>query len=661
MEKSKGNITVSLNLFDIEEKEAELYSYLFDKEGKLISKKKIHLKDRKGKIELTVKKPDRYLLKIAPDVEDLSQLDRYRPLTETFFYKEEPVHIHLDIPKLVWGCWIKFPYLIKGKVFKDGFPVCIGEVDVYEVDYTSCFLRIPEDILKRLKQDIISQIIRPKIPEFPCGKIPCPEPEFFIPPKPPVEIHPNYLNINIGDNIRLIDIVYSSPESFRKLLIEKIYVFKHILCLPWIYPIWLPYCYKMDKIATAQLNQDGSFQAIVWISVCDKDKPDLYFKVRQRVNGNERIIYRPTPIPCYTYWNHPSGKDVYIEITDPEAVICRPEPEPDTEDIYVMPIGIGWDGWHEITQSHLKPDVIPVPERGLYKGEAPYGTGLDIQMQFHKELKNHGVRYYRWSYRKEGDTDWKPIDTKVTHRYLEMIGTELFINTKNLGPLTVNGTPDLFEIPDPSLDWVIIHRGDRRFAYWQTDTIPDGIYQLKLEMFDINGNKITDPASKNFRFILPTGSEINGVIPVYTNLNISNGDLILNIHINNKKTVADIKDIRFNNTPLGNCQFIEYGTKSEQLTVVYTAKHPDYLSLDFLRSYHLIIRKGINGSEVKTVSANFSVENENLNISIGELLGSEDKCSFSIHLHTFPKTRNGYTTIRAYEDHDVSSFAVTGK
>jgi len=373
----------------------------------------------------------------------------------------------------------------------------------------------------------------------------------------------------------------------------------------------------MEKIATAELQPDGSFQTVVWISICEKDKPDLYFKVRQKINGNDRVIYSPTPIPCYTYWNHPSGKDVFITVTDPETVVCKPTPHPSTENIYVMPLGIGWDGWHEITQAHIKAGVVPVAERGLFKGEAPYGTGLDIQMQFHEDLRSQGVRYYRWSYRKEGETGWTVIDSKVTHRYLEFVGTDFLINTKVLGPLAVNGTPDLFEIPDPDLDWIIIHRGDRRFAFWQTEDLTDGIYQLKLEMFDQNGNKITDPSSKNFRFILPTGDEVNGTIPVDDNL--------------------------------------------YKLRIIFTAKHPDYSSIDFLKRYDLRVKKGFGGATVKHVSGNSSVEHEDLYMSIGELLGSDDKCSFTIQLHTYPKTRDGYSTIRIYENHDISSFAVVPK
>jgi len=160
--KGKGNITIFLDLIDFEEKEVHLYGYLFNRYGKLVSKKRVAVKGNKGKVEFPVKKSGRYTVKIAPDVEDVSEIDRYKPVSKVIFFRKEPVHLHFDIPKIVWVCWIKFPYLIKGKVSKDGLPVCIGEVDIYEVDYTACFLRIPDEILEKLKRAVIDEIIKPK-------------------------------------------------------------------------------------------------------------------------------------------------------------------------------------------------------------------------------------------------------------------------------------------------------------------------------------------------------------------------------------------------------------------------------------------------------------------------------------------------------------------
>ena len=647
------------------EEKVDIYGYLFDKFGKLISKKKIVIKENIGRVEFPIRKNGRYTLKIAGDVEKIGELEKHKPLTESFYYYGKPIHLHFDIPKIVWICWLRFPYVIKGFVKKDRLPICIGEVEIYEVDYRLCFLTIPEDILEKIKKSIVDEIVNPR---FPCGIIPCPQPErlkqpiFPEIPKEIIQPSEKMLSLNIGNNLKLVDIVYSPVENFRKLLIENIHVFKYFLCLPWIYPIWFPYCYKMDKIATAELNSDGSFQTVVWISICNKDKPDLYFKVKQKINNVEKIIYSPKPIPCFTHWNHPSGKEVYINVTDPEAIVCHPHPNPDVEDIYVMPLGIGWDGWHQISHAHLKTGhITDFVDTGLYDGEAPYGKELDIQMQFHEDLRNRGVRYYRWSYRKGETGQWRNIDSKVVHRYLERIGTDLFINTKVLGPFTVNGNPDLFEIPDPDLDWVIINRGDRRFAYWETEGLEDGIYQLRLEVFDQNGNKITDPSSKSFKYILPTGEEQNGVIPVDDNLKVVDGSILLNIHINNQRTVADIKELHFNTETLDQCQFVEYSSKNEILTITYTAKHPVYTPVDFLRKYDLTIRKGINGDQVKSKTEYHSVENTSLNISLSEILGADDRCSYSIQLHTYPKTRNGYSTIREYENHDVSSFAVVPK
>jgi hypothetical protein len=38
--------------------------------------------------------------------------------------------------------------------------------------------------------------------------------------------------------------------------------------------------------------------------------------------------------------------------------------------------------------------------------------------------------------------------------------------------------------------------------------------------------------------------------------------------------------------------------------------------------------------------------------------GPHEQCTFAVELHTYPRTRDGYDPIRAYEAHDTATFAL---
>ena len=461
-----------------------------------------------------------------------------------------------------------------------------------------------------------------------------------------------FLDREAVEGVKIDKLVHTTTKQFRELLVEKFLVFRFWLCWPWIYWIWWPWCYSWTKIGTAELQPDGSFSKTIWLSICNQDKPDLWFVVRQEINGVEKVIYERHPVPCNTYWNYPSGDPVHLVVTDPDAVACFNTPPTDEPGLYVMPLGIGWDGWYDVQQAHIWPGDPINSSRGLYNGTDPYGTELDIQMQFHDGLRAIGVMYYRWSYRKEGTIDWVQIDKPVAHRYLTIIGGKPFLKSKSLGPDSVGSEGNLFEIPDPALDWVVINRYDRRFAGWETNSLSDGKYKLRLEMFDNTGNQIADPLAKGFKYFLPLSGPVGDVWPVEDNPHIeTDGSLVLHIHIDNQDTVATINSVGLGGgTFMGECQFLEYSNlATDQVEVKYLAYHPN----DFLASYNLAVKRGKSGTNVASFGSTIPAPAPLGDIrffSVQSLLGSHPQCAFAIELHTYPRTRNGYTRIRAYED-----------
>lgn len=479
--------------------------------------------------------------------------------------------------------------------------------------------------------------------------------------------------------ISAVSVKHLPTESFRKLVVDNIAVLKPYICL------YLAGIYPKTLIACATTDTNGHFNASA-IFYCSRDTPDLYFKVKQCISGCMRYVYAPTPVPCHTFWNHPSGQAVHLLVTDPAARCHFENPSVDKPGIYVMPIGIGNDGWWKIHQGHLKPPETADVHQGLYHPSAlatfdPYGKTLDLTMQFHDGLRNPSgpnVKYYRWSYRKVGAAGWTHIDTPIVHRYLDQTDPlHPKIKTYKLGP---NPNPDatsdednLFEVPPPDLDWYVEHdRTDRPFAKWDTTLLeegnveaPAGKYILKLEMFDAAGNKVT-PAGAGFKYFLAEGSLVDDEWPVDDAPHVqADGSILFAVYVDNTDTVAEIESVGFPGTTPQECQFLEYTALTQQVEVTYRAYHPN----GFLAEYDLTIRRGLAGSRqspndwlnvtdpagppaVTTTAEGLS------GVTVGELLDTYGRCSFAVNLHTWPRTRNGYYRIREYEDHDVAAFAI---
>jgi hypothetical protein len=721
----------------------KIAAYVFSRSGHFLIKEEIKRDPRKptiGKANFKIKaKREHLIVKIGPLLEKLIHLEHYQPVTKKVLVKDK-AELAFKLEKTSWICWLKLPYYITGSVKKQktglDAPICAGEVIIYDVDIKYCLLKLPDTIIERIREAIIDVVIDPPPIDLMriefnkpdvwwkwdddddrCGNVP--KPPF---PSPRMDIirkleslpqewafaknryealetakermdetlckmtineKSTFLNNEIVSDINLSRIVYTNTAQFRHLLVAKFEILRFWLCWwPWIYWLWWPYCgYSLEEIGRATLQPDGSFSETVWLSVCRKDKPDLWFEVHQTINGIERVIYAKHPVPCNTYWNHPSGVPVHLLVTDPDAVAC-PQNIPGIADPYVMPMGIYEDEWYQIDQAHIKTAVDPttvLPANcGLYKNTDPYGTRLDLRMQFHDDLRDillpgNGARYYRWSYRKHGQTAWTHIATPIIHRYIttNSSGKNIILSEK-LGPDTVGTKNNLFTVPDPDKSW-LDNRNDLAYAIWYTATwdgsqyvsqIPNGKYDLRLEIFDKSGAKLT-PTGAGFKFTLP--KELLG--PVDDTLFIeADGSLILHLHIDNNDTQADIKSVALNGVKAGECQFIEYSNKlTDTLEIECVAYHPT-ITPNFLKKYNLTIRRGISGTKVGAVNSTtpaLPVPPSFLptihSFNVGTLLGMHEQCAFNIWLHTWQRARNGHSPIRAYEDSDASAFALVKK
>ena len=725
MSNREKTVKIHIDLTEKPERWPPVTAYLMTRTGKLIAKQKLKPETEAVAVaEFKVDPRHRDLvLKIGPTVDEPHMLPKHRPYVKSIEVAEELV---LELPKKIWICWVKAPYVVTGTVKKPVSgkhePICAGEVEIYDVDLKPCLMKLPDPIIERIRDGIIDVIVDPppidpklmrRVNELTwpqpddddwCGTKPKPP----IPPRAvdvrkkletlpkewsfalekydrlpeaktrvnmklkelPMRERTMLLNSNVMKNVSFNQIVYSNTKQFRELLVANLYYFKYWLCWwPWIYWLWWPYCgSSLEHLGTATLNPDGSFHKTIWLSVCRNDIPDLWLRVVQKINGVEKVIYARHPIPCNTYWNHPSGDPVDLLVTHPDAVVCH-EPEPAIPDPYVMPMGIYEDEWYQVTNAHIKalcnPAVALPANAGLYNSTDPYGTRLDLRMQFHDAMAGH---YYRWSIRPHGETDWVPISTPISHRYIEWSGGSWVIKSESLGPTTAGPGSEtgIYKVPDPTKAW-LSNRNDLAYAIWNTaiwdgakyvKQVPDGKYDLMLEIFDNAGHKVT-PAAAGFKFILPTAAV--GVVDDALFVE-AGGELIMHLHVDNRDTVAEISNVSLNGIPTGECQFLEYMDKNnDTVEVEYVAYHPASPE-NFLNYYSLTISRGVSGT---TVKAKTSSTPERLPVQeptkVIDLLGGYSQCAFSIWLHTYPRTRDGHSPIRAYEDSDRSAFALLPK
>jgi hypothetical protein len=748
-------LEIDIELEDLDEKQdwPKLAAYVFNRSGTFLTKKAIGAAAEKhdiARIKLDLEgEHEQLIVKVAPDVEDLNDLARYQPVTSRVTAKPGVLaSSYFKLPKVLWICHLKLPYYVTGTVEKNGKPICIGNVDIFDVDPIICIRRLPDPIIERIRHGIIDILRSPppvELKEIPawhdddddwCGTVPH---KFPIPPKdeyilkrleslmpewgfskerfldlPQAKARMNavlqkmdlgerqsLLNRDAVDGVKFHQVLNSNTAQFRELLINNFQAFQFYICwYPWIYWIWWPHCwYSLEHLGTAQLQPDGSFSKKVMLSICRSDKPDLWFRVTQTIDGFERVIYRRRPVPCNTYWNHPSGQPVSLHVTDPNAVACS-SPATSMGDIFVEPLGIGsgmyGDKWYQIAQAHIKAGETPASDRGLYKnhptdpniGTDPYGMSLYFRMDFHAGLRGIGVHYYRWSFRKAGSTDdWAHIKEPIIHIYHEKFGADWRTFNEYLGPKDVTSgaktEKDLFKVRDPEKLW---SADQDVYAIWNTAEwdsdeekyvpaskpikLQNGLYELKLEMFDQDGIRITNPTAKGFKYMLETGPAPS--MPDDELKVEDDGSIILGLYLDNEYTVADIKSV----APVGStsdipeCQFIENMKDSDKLAVKYVAYHPN----GFMDHYDLVVVRGILGTVVESKAVSITPWDDKVpaleplgvtqEFRVDHLLrnvnghGPFDKCAFAVWLHVYPRTRNGRERIRAYEAHDTSAFAL---
>jgi hypothetical protein len=592
----------------------------------------------------------------------------------------------------------------KSRFFFRCEPVCRGRVEVYL--RTCCCPRLlpinPVTIIEDLCKIIDCRFLRRKFP-----RIPEPIPIPIRPPFPGARPDPMaYLENSVIRALKHAESVKGSPSKARVLwaaghlenlsnIQETRAQISYIKRFPDILDFF-PICScSTKKVAEVPLEADGSFDACFWLSRlirrgCSRR---VQYRVIQLQEDGEELVYDGIA----------KGESFDLEENAQlhagwNAESCdQTEYDPDVEP-FVLLERIGGNIWADnmiytgkATGSVIGTDpqsgeisyhplaskdglVNPSPAGPLAPNAGPYdqpwGEPLKLRFQFHPKLEDLGVVKYRlriigvndngnpngFSKTQSQGLSWR----KYFRRSDGTVGVQW---------VTLHRPDGFYDIPFPDLElpWL----GGQYHAKIDTKSLPDGRYLFVLELFDNSGKraipqaltKASDEVKIGFQYLRLEGP-ITG--PVSDTIVVQHKTLANLFLVNNRPCYGDIEAIQHgpgNNPSSINCQFLE-GPATDWVRIQYSAKHEDGFQW-----FHLVQeKKGLNGIWYRFDLSSWPGMQRvsSTNISAGftqsksflELLGIDQKCTFTVHMRIRARHTNGTRRLHEYDRYDTGSFAV---
>ena len=720
-ENIKFTVQVRFDGVTKEERPPETVVYAFDTTGKLLTSERVANDNGKVSLSLPPDVANRNIrVVVGPRVED-ERKPSLSTLTRLGAY-EIRSRVDLQNPFLeafildpIWKRWLFCRCVVRGRLVKrvtapDGtvreLPICHSRVTICEVDPLIVIIpRLPDDIIFRLRDELLSAIRKP---------IPIPDPppfreHFALPATISLsgsEMHsaatPSLQSQETTAGVgQLLDAhsqfqlqalgSISNVTALRKSLLENLDLIRPYICLfRWLDPFYL---YRVDCIKTVMVDENGRFETTIWYP-CFGDKPDLYFSAEQLHGFVWQSIYRPS-VRCNTHWDYACGSEIVINVTDPSAIPCAPEDPVDPPagiGTWILPYAVGG------TKIWGTPAGNPPAPNGWLRNDgltdyggivnAPFGSTLGMRHGFSYDIPKLGIKYYRWSYRKQGTLEWKSLNTPVTRHYVKQSPAQLpTFPAYQLGPKTVGGNSNLFEFkphvppgPDPGDPAGTITYwptddffGDIYSGFFETLNLPPnvadaaGVYQMKLEAFNSAGVQVM-PGAGTFEFIVPSGVAPDGITTIARAahaIELHGGAFIFNIHIDNNGTTASIDAPHIGATAVADdCGFLRYNpADSNPVTIAFHAQHPNNFATFGFGMVRGIVNVGAAGAggEVAAFASGLyagdGVGNFTHNFSRGDLLDTCVNAAFSENLSVYGKATNGWSRI-GYDASAVRAFAL---
>lgn len=592
--------------------------------------------------------------------------------------------ISFVVPHQIWPCWIRF-CLVEGTLLKSAlsagipvnFPVCGAEIQIYEVEPIEIIIpRLPVVVIEGLRQAVINPP-QPPPPEdgmFNVGggsiaaasQIAAPRATSLQFATPVATVQRNAAEFSAEFSTLQFLAQHATAEEFRQALIANASLIRFIICL--LFPRWV----TGRLVATATTDRCGNFQSSIFLS-CFNPSVNLYFTASVNYFGIEFQIYDPTPIACFTYWDYQCGTQVTLYTDSALAPCCTPCPPINAPENYVLFRAIGNVPLSGIYgTSTLLAGVTNGTNMGL--AADLYGWGVDSpfggdaiypRVEFDSSLLlSTPAAYYQISVGTPGTGGkftYTPLTGIVNRMFNHFVGGTLVTSPYNLGPQVVKTVPNLFAIP-PELppgggDWAYPNPPvDLANAVFDSSLLSSpGQYQLKLDLFDSNGNEV-DIAAAGIEYFVPTTTEPDGTIntaPASTLGLVSGNSFIMTIYIDNNRTSAQLPIPTLDgNLPDPTCGLLQYtGTAASPggtVTIQYYAAHPENFAVF---SYKL--SRGVNPLTPPTISpwtqVGVATNPKTVSLTAAYLLGGCAIAGFGEDIYVAASATDGWTRLSGYD------------
>jgi len=704
---------INLHISGTEDFDGDLAVFTYDKQGNLLDQNPV--KEGKAKLNISQKQALKGRVFIAPQLSEeeepslkvMERINAYEPVLKPGLQAD--IQEKIRIPKNIIDYWDICFCWIKGRVLKDpeDLPVCGARVHICEVDRLPQFIiELPESDIFRFRDDLLRELLEQprRIPKTP-RPLPDPSPFEAVSPSDINQFRIKTKSEEVSSSNRLkekdlptsIDgqlmnrLTSNSATVVRSALLDNIDLIYPYFCLwPWW---WRLSC---DEIQVLETDSNGRFESSLIYS-CSGDKPDLYFWVEYNVNGHWETVYKPT-MACNTYWNYSCGTEVNIRISDERVVACNPEGEPPTCGVQIMSIG------RNVSISEIQGPSHPTLKQGLTTGGNPFGGKLEPRVWFSRNClrEEKDIHYYRWSFRQisQGDGSsisspgpWIPFSRTVVRHYAKPLsGGGVVHEPVVMGPKTVGSESNLFEIrpedvPTGGIEWTVVdEREDLASGHFLTSQLGTGNnrsekaadaagrYELKLELFDKDGNLInwTDADIDAYITNEPAPFGTDPVTPKLVNDNYYkhtnvDGDMIgfrMVLRIDNNPCEADIKPISGTGITTSSCGFVEFDPGAK-IDLAFEASHPnDFATLQFnlTRGVSDNVSAASASGRVGASTTPYSYSSPNdyeETFAVTDLLGTCDRAAFAENLHVRTLAQNGYHRLSGLDRHDAAGFALT--
>jgi hypothetical protein len=708
--KTERSLTVRLNLTDQTET-SDLQAYVFSSGGTPLGSAPIS--DREPAVISMPKKMDGRTIEVllGPATKEnepfptSGALKRGGAYSLPARYLLEKPEIEIRIPGIILPIWCICN--VNGRVVKrvtlpDGsteeMPVCNARVHICEVDPWYLILeRIPDLDILRLREDLLERLYR-VVPPFP----PIPDPGPYLKRKPAFQemrVASRMASLSSARKVRsenqLADssqhlaltalATTSNVSEMRAHLLHLNTVLYPYFCF---FPYLWPY-YRKDCIRVVDVDSTGRFNVNIYHDC--SDQPDLYFWVEQLQDGVWKTVHKPG-ILCHTHWDYVCGTEVVINAPGAEPCEIPGYDVPDGVTLFVLPYKIGYTPiWGTPSGSQAAPDGWVRSD-----GFLNYHSGSDLgwlynapfggTLRFHHDDSyfipkddsdpgpvDNSIKFYRYSYRRVGDTGaWTAMTAPQSRGYRMEYndGSLPTYESYPVGPQTIGGEPNLFEfkprtppvrpIDPPTVvarEWTIGNLNDIA-ASWNTratapamddtNTTDDaGTFEVRIEVFNGSGQKVM-PGSATFEFL---ARNADGTTTRKADSGeISNGAFVFKVHVDNNAVTADLPQPSIGGVQASdNCGFLRYSDPGDQVHVEFTATHPnDHAVFDFTikRGSNALATASTGGvyTETSVTSAPPYTDIGGVfqhNFSASSLVGTCVNAAFAADLHIWGKATDG--------------------